>query len=211
VTRLAIFDLDGTLVDSREDIFRAVEHALATLSLPPRTIEEVTGFVGEGAARLMARSVAPNDHLLEPALAAWRAHYTEHLLDRTRLYPGVAAALASARCALAVHTNKPGDMARRILAGLGVLARFAAVVGGDDGPRKPDPAGTLEIMARLDAAPEETVFIGDSRVDCETAAAAGIRFVAVTWGFLPAASLAACEADAFAGTAADLLPWLGAA
>jgi len=210
VTRLAIFDLDGTLVDSRQDIFRAVAHALASLGLPPRTLEEVTGFVGEGAARLVARSIAPSDHLLEPALAAWRAHYAEHLLDHTRLYPGVAAALASARCALAVHTNKPADMARRILAGLGVLARFAAVVGGDDGPRKPDPAGTLEIMARLDASPEETVFIGDSRVDCETAAAAGIRFVAVTWGFLPAASLAGCRADVFASTAADLLPWLGA-
>lgn len=210
-TRLAIFDLDGTLVDSREDLFRAVEHALASLGLPPRTLDEVTGFVGEGAARIVARSIAPNDHLLEPALALWTAHYDAHLLDHTRLYPGVAAALASARCALAVHTNKPGAMARRILEGLGVLARFAAVVGGDDGPRKPDPAGTLQIMARLDAAPEETVFVGDSRVDGETAAAAGVRFVAVTWGFLPASSLPEGRATAFASTAADLLPWLGAA
>lgn len=209
-TRLAIFDLDGTLVDSREDLFRAVEHALATLGLPPRTLDEVTGFVGEGAARLLAQSVAPSDHLLEPALAAWRAHYDAHLLDHTRLYPGIGAALASARCSLAVHTNKPGDMARRILAGLGVSSRFAAVVGGDEAPRKPDPTGTLEIMARLGATPEDTVFIGDSRVDCETAAGAGVRFVAVTWGFLPAASLAGCGAGVFARTAADLLPWLGA-
>jgi phosphoglycolate phosphatase len=211
VTRLAIFDLDGTLVDSREDLFRSMEHALASLGLPPRTLEEVTGFVGEGAARLVARSIAPSDHLLEPALAAWRAHYVEHHLDHTRLYPGVAAALASARCALAVHTNKPGGMARRILEGLGVAARFAAVVGGDDAPRKPDPTGTLEIMARVGAAPEETVFIGDSRIDCETATAAGVQFVAVTWGFLPTAALAGHGADAFARTAADLLPWLGAA
>ena len=211
MTRLAIFDLDGTLVDSREDLFRAVEHALVSLGLPPRTLEEVTGFVGEGAARLVARSVAPNDHLLEPALAAWRAHYAAHLLDHTLLYPGVASALVSARCALAVHTNKPGDMARRILEGLGVLERFAAVVGGDDGPRKPDPAGTLALMTRLDAAPEGTVFIGDSRVDCETAAAAGIRFVAVTWGFLGAAAISADAATTVAHSAADLLPWLGAA
>jgi phosphoglycolate phosphatase len=211
VTRLAVFDLDGTLVDSRQDIFGAVAHALASLGLPPRTLEEVTGFVGEGAARLLARSIAPSDHLLEPALAAWRAHYAEHLLDHTRLYPGVAAALASAGCALAVHTNKPGGMARRILEGLGVAARFAAVVGGDDAPRKPDPTGTLEIMARLGAAPEETVFIGDSRIDCETAAAAGVRFVAVTWGFAPATALPGRPADAIARTVADLLPWLGAA
>lgn len=208
---LAVFDLDGTLVDSREDLFHAVAHALASLGLPPRTLEEVTGFVGEGARQLLARSIAPSDHLLEPALAAWRVHYGAHLLDHTRLYPGIAAALASARCSLAVHTNKPGDMARRILEGLGVLSRFAAVVGGDEAPRKPDPTGTLEIMARLGAAPAETVFIGDSRIDCENASAAGIRFVAVTWGFLPATALPSAGAAAMARTAADLLPWLGAA
>ncbi len=210
-TRLAVFDLDGTLVDSREDLFHSVEHALAALDLPPRTLEEVTGFVGEGAARLLARCIAPSDYLLEPALAAWLTHYDAHLLDHTRLYPGIEAALASARCALAVHTNKPGDMARRILAGLGVSGRFAAVVGGDEAPRKPDPTGTLEIMARVGAAPEETVFVGDSRIDCETAAAAGIRFVAVTWGFLPATALPAGAATAFAHSAADLMPWLAAA
>ena len=209
-TRLAVFDLDGTLVDSRADLFHAVEHALDALGLPPRTLEEVTGFIGEGMARLLARSIAPNDHLLEPALAAWRSHYGAHLLDHTRLYPGIEAALASARCALAVHTNKPGDMARRILAGLGVGGRFAAVVGGDEAPRKPDPAGTLGILARLGVAPEEAVFVGDSRVDCETAAAAGIRFVAVDWGFVPASELPAGAAAAFAHSAADLLPWLAA-
>jgi phosphoglycolate phosphatase len=208
VTRLAIFDLDGTLVDSRQDLYLAVRHALAALDLPPRSLEEVVSFVGEGAARLVGRAVAPQDHLLEPALAAWRAHYAGHLLDHTRPYPGVAAALASARCALAVHTNKPGAMARRILEGLGLLGRFGAVVGGDEAPRKPDPTGTLEIMARLSARPEETVLVGDSRVDLETAAAAGIRFLAVTWGFLPAAALAAAGATAFARDAAELLPWL---
>ena len=208
MTRLAIFDLDGTLVDSREDLYLAVRHALAALDLPPRSLEEVVSFVGEGAARLVGRAIAPQDHLLEPALAAWRAHYDQHLLDHTRLYPGVGPALASARCALAVHTNKPGHMARRILEGLGVLGRFGAVVGGDEAPRKPDPTGTLEIMARLGARPEETVLVGDSRVDLETATAAGIRFLAVTWGFLPAAALPGAGAAAFARDAADLLPWL---
>lgn len=206
--RLAIFDLDGTLVDSREDLYQAVRHTLAELGLPPRSLEEVVSFVGEGAVRMVSRAIAPQEHLLEPALAAWRAHYTEHLLDHTRLYPGVAAALASARCALAVHTNKPGAMARRILEGLGVLSRFGAVVGGDEAPRKPDPTGTLEIMARLSARPEETVFVGDSRVDQETAAAAGVRFVAVSWGFGPAGAQAAAAPAAVAGDTADLLPWL---
>ncbi len=207
MTRLAIFDLDGTLVDSREDLYLAVRHALGALGLPQRSLEEVVSFVGEGAARLMGRAVEPHQHLLEPALAAWRAHYGEHLLDHTRLYPGVGAALASARCALAGHTNKPGAMARRLLEGLGVLSRFGAVVGGDEAPRKPDPTGTLEILARLGVSPAEAVFVGDSRVDQETASAAGIRFVAVSWGFSPGSPLAA-GAAAVARDAADLLPWL---
>ena len=206
--RLAVFDLDGTLVDSREDLYLAVAYALARLGLPPRSREEVTGFVGEGAARLLARSIAPADHLLDRALSLWREHYEGHLLDHTRLYPGIAAALDGATVALAVHTNKPGDMARRILDGLGVLGRFSMVVGGDEAPRKPDPTGTIEILSRLGVRPEQAVFVGDSRVDEATAAAAGIQFVPVAWGFGPAGDLAGAVAPA--RTAADLMPHLGA-
>jgi phosphoglycolate phosphatase len=209
VTRLAIFDLDGTLVDSRDDLCQAVNHALRTVGLPERSFEEVSTFVGEGARALLARSVAPHQHLLEPALAAWYDFYGRHLLDHTTLFPGIAPVLASARCALAVHTNKPGAMARRILEGLGVLERFEAVLGGDEAPRKPDPAGTLQLMAQTGARPEETVFIGDSRIDCETAAAAGTRFVAVTWGLVAGEGLAAAGATTFARVPADLALWLG--
>ncbi len=208
--KLAVFDLDGTLVDSAEDLYRSVAHALRSLGLPARSRDEVVSFVGEGAARLLSRAVAPQDHLAAPALELWRAHYAEHLLDHTALYPGIEAALASARVALAVHTNKPGAMARRILEGLGVLSRFAAVVGGDEAPRKPDPTGTLEIMARVGAGRADTVFVGDSPVDLATAAAAGVRFVAVGWGLVPAAELARAGATAFAVGADALLPWLGA-
>lgn len=209
--KVAIFDLDGTLVDSRQDLYLAVAHALSELRLPPRSLEEVTAFVGEGAARLVARAIAPEESVFERALSLWRAHYEEHLLDHTRLYPGIEAALASARTLLAVHTNKPGAMARRILEGVGVLGRFAVVVGGDEAPRKPDPSGTAEILARVGARPDEAVFIGDSRVDLATAAAAGVRFVPVAWGFFPVSELAAAGATGFALTAADLLPWLDAA
>jgi len=208
--RVAIFDLDGTLVDSREDLYRAVDHALRALSLPPRSIDEVTSFVGEGAVRLVSQAIAPHDHLAGPALELWRGHYAEHLLDHTRLYPGIRALLEGATAALAVHTNKPGAMARRILDGLGVLSRFSVVVGGDDAPRKPDPTGTLEVLARLGARPDEAVFIGDSRVDVETAAAAGVRMVAVTWGLVPLAELARAGVATFATSAADLAPWLAA-
>ncbi len=209
MTRLAIFDLDGTLVDSREDLCHAVNHALRTVGLRERSLEEVSTFVGEGARTLIARSVEPHGHLLEPALAAWYDFYGRHLLDHTTLFPGIAPMLASARCALAVHTNKPGAMARRILEGLGVLERFAAVLGGDEAPRKPDPAGTLQLMARAGAHPEESIFIGDSRIDCETAAAAGTRFVAVTWGLVAPPALVAAGATIFVHLPADLALWLG--
>ncbi len=201
---LAIFDLDGTLVDSLEDLTASVNHALRAVGLPPRTREEIHGFVGEGARVLLERAVAPHLHLLEPALAAWRPHYQAHCLDHTRPYPGIEALLGGARRALAVHTNKPGAMARKILAGLGLLPRFAGVTGGDEAPRKPDPTGARELMALVGASPDETVFVGDSRVDVATARAAGVAFVAVTWGFSTRAELAQAGATTFAEDAAEL-------
>jgi phosphoglycolate phosphatase len=208
--KLAVFDLDGTLVDSREDLYLAVAHALSELGLPSRSRDEVVSYVGDGALALVSRAIAPREHLLEPALALWREHYGRHLLDHTRLYPGIAAVLGSARIPLAVHTNKPGSMARRILDGLGVLSRFVAVVGGDEAPRKPDPAGLLGIATRVGASTAETVLVGDSLVDQATAAAAGVRFVPVSWGFVPVPTLAAAGATGFVQDAAGLLPWVNA-
>ena len=208
MARLAVFDLDGTLVDSLDDLHASVNHALRTVGLPLRTRDEVRGFVGEGARVLVAKAVAPCDELFDPALEAWRAHYEEHCLDRTRPYPGVEALLAGAARALGVHTNKPGAVARKILDGLGLLPRFAAVVGGDDAPRKPDPTGLLRIMARVGASPPETVLVGDSRHDVATARAAGVAMVAVTWGLTSRAALAEAGATAFAETAAELAPWV---
>jgi len=206
--RLAILDLDGTLVDSLDDLHASVNHALARLGLPLRSREEVHGYVGEGARVLLARAIAPHDHLLEPALAAWRPHYEAHCLDRTRPYPGIPALLAGAGRTLAVHTNKPGGMARKILDGLGLLPRFAVVLGGDEAPRKPDPTGVREIMARAGAAPGETVFVGDSRVDVRTARAAGVSLVAVTWGLTSRADLVAEGATVLVDRAEDLAPFL---
>lgn len=208
VPRLAIFDLDGTLVDSLDDLHASVNHALRELGLPPRSREEVHGFVGEGARLLLERAVAPHLHLVEPALAAWRPYYDAHCLDRTRSYPGIESLVAGSARALAVHTNKPGAMARKILAGLGLLPRFAAVIGGDEAPRKPDPTGVLELMARVGASPADTVFVGDSRVDVATARAAGVGLVAVTWGFASRAELAGAGATAFAESVAELAPFL---
>jgi phosphoglycolate phosphatase len=208
--KAAIFDLDGTLVDSRQDLFLAVDHALRQLGLPPRALDEVLSYVGEGASRLVARAVAPHDHLADRALELWCAHYQAHLLDHTVLFPGIRSLLEGATARIAVHTNKPGEMARRILDGLGILPLFSAVVGGDDAPRKPDPTGTLAILAAAGVRPEEAVFVGDSRVDVDTARAAGTRMVAVSWGLAPAAELARAGAVDFASAASDLARWLDA-
>jgi len=206
MARLAVFDLDGTLVDSLLDLHASVNHALATAGLEPRSVEEVRGFVGEGARRLLERAVGPRTDLLDEVMTAWRVHYETHLLDRTRPYPGIEAALAGARRTLAVLTNKPGPMARRILDGLGMSARFAAVIGGGEAPRKPDPAGLRTLMAGAGAGSADTVLVGDSRVDVETGHAAGVRVVAVTWGLGHREDLAG--ADAIVDRAPELSPWL---
>ena len=120
----------------------------------------------------------------------------------------MAEALAGAGRTLAVLTNKPGAMARQILDGLGLAGRFAAVVGGDEAPRKPDPAGARALLARLGGRAEEAVFVGDSRVDAATAAAAGIPFVGVVWGFGGEAELRAAGATRLVRSGAELADWL---
>jgi len=207
-TRLAIFDLDGTLVDSVDDLAAAVNHALALVGLPLRSREEVRSFVGDGARVLLERAVGPRRDRLEEALAAWREHYQAHLLDHTRPYPGIPEALAAAGRTLAVQTNNPGPMARRILEGLGLLDRFAVVLGGGEAPAKPDPAGARAILERLGGRPEEAVFVGDSPVDVATARNAGLTFVGVAWGLAPAAELVRAGAVNVVARAEQLGSWL---
>ncbi len=206
--RVAVLDLDGTLVDSFADLSGSVNHALRAVGLPERPLDEIRGFVGEGARNLLTRAVDPRVDRLEPALAAWWEHYDAHCTDRTALFPGFEPLLDGAGRRLAVHTNKPGRLARKILGHLGVGARFAAVLGGDEAPRKPDPTGTLALLDRMGARPEDAVFIGDSLIDARTSAAAGIPFVAVTWGFGARAALAEAGPVALVDRVEDLAPWL---
>ena len=206
---LAIFDLDGTLVDSRLDLCLSVNHALRSVGAPERTIDEISSFIGEGAARLLERAVWPRADLFEGALAAWWEHYEAHLLDHTVLFPGIARLLADAPFRLAVQTNKPGGMARRVLAGLGVLERFVDVVGGGEAPRKPDPAGVRGILARQGVDAAGAVLVGDSVIDLDTARAVPLRFVAVGWGLVPPDRLRAAGAPAPASSAAELRAVLG--
>lgn len=207
--RLAIFDLDGTLIDSRLDLCLAVNHALRTVGLPERSLDEVSGFVGEGATRLVERAVAPRLDLRDAALAAWWEHYQVHLLDHTVLFPGLSALIASATVPLAIHTNKPGRLARAILEGLQVADRFTIVVGGDEAARKPDPEGTRRILEQRGVTPAEAVLVGDSLVDLATARAVPVRFIPVAWGLVAPERLVAAGAPPPVRTAGELREALG--
>ena len=203
--RAILFDLDGTLVDSRLDLARSVNAALREVRLPERPEPEIFGFIGEGSRRLVERAVAPRLDLLESAHAAWAKEYAEHLFDHTRPYPGIPELLARLPGPLAVHTNKPGDFARRILDGLGLSQRFVAVVGGGDVPsRKPSPAGALQILAQLGVTPAHAVYVGDSRTDVATARAAGLRFIGVAWGLGGETELRGAGATEVVVTVAEL-------
>ncbi len=185
--RLIAFDLDGTLVDSRQDLADSANQLVAELGGRPLTTEAVVGMIGEGAALLVQRAVAaaglPEQ---QDALPRFLDIYDTRLLNHTRLYPGIADAVAHARthARVAVLTNKPLRPSYRILEALGVRELFDDVIGGDGPhPRKPDPASLQALMARAAAAPVGTLLVGDSRIDRETARRAGARCCLLSYGF----------------------------
>ena len=188
---LVVFDLDGTLVDSASDLASAVNATLARLApaAPPLPLDRIRSFVGHGAGTLVARALeeAGLPHRPEDVLPLYLEVYRGRMLETTTLYPGVAEALDALRGhALAVLTNKPGDMSRAILDGLGVAARFARICGPEDVPRrKPDPAGLLWLMKDAGVGPAATAMVGDSPVDVRTGRAAGVLTVGVSYGLDP--------------------------
>lgn len=187
--RLIVFDLDGTLIDSRADLASSVNAMLAEIGRPPLAEATVTDMVGEGARVLVGRALraAGVDPAACPdALQRFLALYGGRLLDHTRPYEGVPEMLAALHegAPLAVLTNKPASPTLRILAGLGLDRFFAAVIGGDAPyPRKPDPGALLHLMDRFQAAPDETLLVGDSRIDLQTARNAGARVCLAAYGY----------------------------
>jgi phosphoglycolate phosphatase len=186
-----IFDLDGTLIDSKQDLVQAVNAARRRMHLPPLDDETVASYVGNGAPVLIRRAMGPDateEHCRE-ALEYFYEFYRDHMLDHTRLYPGVRETLDelhAARTPMAVLTNKPVRFSKGIIDGLGVAGHFFQVYGGNSfEQKKPHPIGVEALMAEARTPAAQTLMIGDSAVDIQTARNAGIRAVGVTWGLQP--------------------------
>jgi len=204
-----VFDLDGTLIDSRRDITTAINRMRAELGLPPLALEQVVTMVGEGARLLVERALGPEypPERVDHALARYLAHYEEVCLDETRPYPGVPEMLAvlEARYPQALLSNKGEALSRKILAGLALAPHFREVLGGDSLPtRKPDPAGLLLLADRLGVPADRLLLVGDTWVDAETAKNAGCPFALVEWGFPRPPKLEGIEADLRAAKADEL-------
>ena len=185
---LIVFDLDGTLIDSRRDLADAANALIERHGGTPLAVDAIARMVGNGAALLVRRALAAAGVEADPRsmLPEFLELYDERLLRTTRLYDGFPAVLEtlSATATLAVLTNKPLAATERILDGLGIASFFRAVLGGDGPlPRKPDPAGLQHLMESATAEPERTVMIGDSRVDLATARAAATRVCLARYGF----------------------------
>ncbi len=196
---LLIFDLDGTLIESKWDIADSVNLTLAELGLPERPLEEIFGFVGDGVKKLLRLAVGEGNRVgFDEALSVFRRHYLAHCLDRTVFYPGVAPVLEHFHHKpKAVATNKSIEYTRVILDGLGPQ-HFAYIVGGDNGfGLKPEPGMLLHVMEQLGAAKDRTVLVGDSTNDINGGHNAGIRVCAVGYGMGNRDKMAACKPEWF--------------
>lgn len=188
---LLIFDLDGTLIDSRLDLAHAVNAARAHMSKGPLPNEQIFSFVGNGAPVLIQRAMGPEaaEEDVRNALEFFLDYYRHHALDHTLLYTGVFESLGRIHRAglkLAVLTNKPVRTSRRILDGLGVGSLFFQVYGGNSFEhKKPHRIGIDTLRAEAEAAQADTWMIGDSYIDVQTARNAGVSSCGVTWGFQP--------------------------
>jgi phosphoglycolate phosphatase len=190
VRSVLIFDLDGTLVDSKKDLTSSVNHIRHQFSLPDLTEEEIAGFIGDGALMLIRRILGPKatEENVQAGLQTFLAYYRAHMLDNTRLYPGVRETLERLmHCKLAVLTNKPVHFSCAMLDGLGVYKHFTVVYGGNSfDHKKPDPVGVYQILSDTRGQREKTWIIGDSAVDVLTGRNAGIRTCGVTYGYATA-------------------------
>ena len=214
--RLLIFDLDGTLVDSRLDLANSVNATLRHFERPELPCDVIASYIGDGAPMLVRLALGdPDDtRLLDEALAYFLSYYREHKLDHTTVYDGVHDALTALRFSrdgeralertFAVLSNKPVHPSRAIVQALGLAEFFVQVYGGDSFPtKKPDPLGARTLLQEAGVAPEEAMIIGDSDIDVLTGRNAGLWTCGVTYGFAPH-SLESAPPDVLVDSPAEL-------
>ena len=196
--KLILYDLDGTLVDTRRDIINSVRHALETLKGPHLTDDEIKDCVGTGLHALIRQAFRTDDEkLADRGSKLYREHYKKHMLDHTHLYAGAREFLEHFRDRQqAVITNKPNPFSTEILESLGVAHYFIAILAGDRGlPFKPDPAAIRHLMEETHVTEEEVIFVGDSPIDIQAARNAGVEVVTLSHGFASEATLLEAKPD----------------
>ncbi|MDR2104104.1 MAG: HAD family hydrolase [Treponema sp.] len=214
--KCVIFDLDGTLVDTLEDIAYSMNRALEEHGFPPAPLGEYPKMVGWGIKKLAylalpsaVREGGAGEAAAEAVAADASRFYAERPLGCSKPYPGIPELLAELRgkkIKTAVLTNKPDRTARLVIGGLFLPGSFDAVYGERPGiPRKPDPASAWDLLLELDSTPRETVFIGDSEIDIETARAAQCHALGVSWGFRSREILEKAGADRIIDLPRELL------
>jgi phosphoglycolate phosphatase len=204
---LLIFDLDGTLIDSRKDIAAAVNLTFRDLSLPEKPVEVIYGYVGNGVRRLILDTVESADPLLiERSLQIFEGHYLKHLLDDTVLYPGMEEVLHHfGKKKKAIVTNKPLLYSVKIIEGLHARTHFDLILGAEPIVQlKPHPEMILRTLDYLKVEPADAVMIGDSLNDIQAARSAGIKSCGVGYGLGNIAELRTGNPDFFAETVGDL-------
>jgi phosphoglycolate phosphatase len=209
VVRGFLFDLDGTLIDSKMDLVNSVNAMLRETKRPEQPSELIASFVGHGAPQLISSVLGPDsgEEQRTQALTIFLAHYEQQKLNQTRLYPGVVEGLhLLANYPMAVLSNKPAQMSVEIIEGLNLATYFRGVYGGDSfQKKKPDPVGALTILQQLGVAPAEAAMVGDSDVDFQTARNVGMFAVGVTYGF-GQHNKQLCPADLYVDNLTELLP-----
>jgi phosphoglycolate phosphatase len=213
--RAVVLDLDGTLLDTREDIADAMNRVLAGRGFPVHPYESYNRFIGDGAAVLVRRALPADrqdEGTVSACLVSFLADYGDHWDLKTRVYPGIQQMLSGISglgVRMAVLTNKPEAMALKCAGRYFGAGRFDVVQGQTpEIPKKPDPAGAFLVASRMSVAPGECLYLGDTATDMETAIRAGMFPVGALWGFRPASELRESGAKAMVGAPADLLPLL---
>ena len=232
---LIIFDLDGTLIDSKEDLAASTNHALHRLGLPQLSVETIATYVGDGIYKLMERAIPSASlragpsaepvvsaveplraggqahlELLEEAVELFRNYYSQHLLDRTHLYLGVRETLEHFQeKKKAIVSNKPYDFTMTIVEGLGIDHYFDLILGGDSTEnRKPHPEPVEKVLKQLGIMKERAAIVGDSPMDIEMGRKAGLFSVAVTYGLRPREELIETKPDLLIDDLYDLTKYL---